>query len=116
MTVEENTFNKLRRLPVPEMLVLLNEIKMPPPMFQISNVVYERSKFYNDISYHYEKVKLLERHGWGLEEFVLEIEKRIILEQVRLFNEDKKFPSEIIERAKRFFPNAKFTEASIELE
>ena len=116
MSEEEKTFNKLRQIPVPEMLVLLNNIKLPPPLFQIANVVYERSKFYNDISYHYERVKLLEEYGWGLEEFVLEVEKQTILEQVKLFNDDTKFPHELVERAKRFYPNARFIEASIELE
>lgn len=87
------------------------------PVYKLGSVVVERNTYYNPlIIRHYQLIKILEDYGWTLEEFALESEKRSIIEQVKEYNENLEFPQEIIERAKQFFPNVKFTPAKLELD
>lgn len=113
---QQKTFDKLRQLPVDEMLEKLEGVRKPPPVIWTGAVGQPRNNYYADIQYHLERVKLLEDHGWKYEDFFLELEKRSILELIKEFNDNTQFPQELIDRAKRFYPNAKFTQASIELE
>ncbi len=107
---------KLKQLPVDDMLEKLSEIKRPPSSFMMGSQAYTRTDYYPEIQFHLERVALLEKHGWTHEEFHTELEKRSIIAIVNEFNEQLVFPKEILDRALRFFPNAKFTQASITLE
>ena len=111
---EERTFNRLRRTPFEEMEDHLNGIRQFPPLYTLGNEVFESRK--PEIVRHYERIKLLEKHGWSFEEYVLEIERRNILSAIDTFNKNDAFPQELVDRAKEFFPNARFTQAKIELE
>lgn len=113
---QAKTFNKLKQPPLEKMLDMLCEIKRPPPVYSLGSVTHSRDDYYSEIQYHLERVMLLEQHGWKYDEFSLALEKRSILAQIKEFNNNTEFPMELINRAKKFFPNAKFTEASIELE
>ena len=116
MSTEEQTFDKLRQLPIDKMLDMLGDIEKPSPIYSLGHSAHPRTDYYSDIQFHLERIKLLEDHGWKYEDFLLALEKRSILEQIKDFNDNNQFPSELVNRAKRFFPNAKFTQASIELE
>ena len=112
---EEQTFMKLKQIPYEEMNEHLKGLsKSHPPMFQLGNSSFETRK--HELVRHYERLQCLEKYGWTLEEFVLESEKRVILSAIDQFNKEHLFPLELVERAKEFFPNARFTQAKIELE
>jgi hypothetical protein len=114
LTEEEKTFNRLRRTPYEEMEGHLDSVPKYPPVFNLGGQVFETRK--HEIVRHYQKIKILEKHGWTLEEYVLEMERRNIITAVNQYNKDNTFPQELVDRAKEFFPNAKFTQAKIELE
>lgn len=61
-------------------------------------------------------IKELENHGWTYEDFLRETEKETLREHIRAYNESIEFPESLIEHAKEFFPNIKFTPAKIEFE
>jgi len=113
-STEEKTFNKLRRTPFEEMETHLDSVPKYPPVFNLSGQIFETRK--HEIVRLYQKIKILEKHGWTLEDYVLEIEKRNILYAIDQYNKDNSFPQELVDRAKEFFPNARFTQAKIELE
>lgn len=113
---EEKTFNRLRRNSLDEMIKLISEVKKPPPVFNFGNTVFERADFYPEVAFYFENIALLNKHGWSVEDFYTEIERKAVLDMVREYNDSIGFPEQIIERAKRLFPNAKFTQAKIELE
>jgi hypothetical protein len=117
MEDQDKTFNVLKRIPYREMNEILNDpasVSKNPPIFNLGGVAFESRK--NEIVRHYERMKVLEKHGWDFESFVLESEKRNIMEAIAVYNHENAFPLELVERAREFFPNAKFTEAKIELE
>ncbi len=107
---------KLKQLPVDDMLEKLSEVRKLPSSFMMGSQAYTRTDYYPEIQFHLERVALLEKHGWTHEEFHIELEKRSIISVVNEFNEQLIFPQEILNRALRFFPKAKFTPASITLE
>ncbi len=113
---QKKTFNKLRQPPLEEMVEKLNALQKPPPVYILGSAAHVRDDYYTDIQFHLERVMLLEKHGWNYKDFLMALEKRSILEQIKEFNDNSQFPTELVDRAKRFFPNAKFTQASIELE
>jgi len=113
---EEQTFNKLRRIPLEDMLVLLSNANLPPPLFTLGSRIYERSDFYNEMNFELEKIKMLKDNGWGIDDFYIELEKRSILKIVKEYNNSLIFPQELLDRITRSFPNAKFIPAKIELE
>lgn len=43
-----------------------------------------------------------------------EIERNAIIKEIKILNAAIAYPVELLERAKQFFPNIKFTEAHIE--
>jgi hypothetical protein len=114
LTDEQRTFNTLRRTPFEDMEGYLNNVPQYPPVYTLNGQVFESRK--KEIVRHFERIKLLEKHGWSFEEYILEIEKRNIVAAVDLYNKDNSFPMDLVNRAKEFFPNAKFTQAKIELE
>lgn len=111
---EEDTFRVLRRVPFEQMCDALDNISRTAPVFHLGTAMFESKK--HDLVRHYEKIKCLEEHGWAFEEFVLESEKRHIISAIDEYNKNNLFPIELVERAKEFFPNARFIQASIELE
>jgi len=113
---QKRTFDKLRQPPLGEMLEMVNAIQRPSPSYSLGNSAHTRDHYYEDIQFHLERVALLEKNGWTYEDFLLALERKSILSQVRDYNAEYQFPQEIVDRAKRFFPNARFTQASIELE
>lgn len=119
---EDRTFNKLKQIPLEEMKEKLSKLSKPAPAYQFHSnfnmppVSILRNEYYPDIVLHYDRVKLLNDNGWEFEEFVFALEKIAILSIVKEFNGSIVFPLELIERAKTFFPNVKFTAASITLD
>lgn len=111
---EEQTFRKLRQTPFEEMENCLKNITQYPPVYNLGSQVFESRK--PEIVRHYEQLRVLDQNGWTLEEFILESEKRHIMEAIARHNTENAFPIELVNRAKEFFPNARFTQAKIELE
>lgn len=118
MDKQDETFRILRRIPYEEMdeylASLVTNTAMASPVYSFGNSMLLTKK--HELVQHYERLKCLQKHGWTLEEFVLESEKRIILTAIYQFNQESIFPTELVDRAKEFFPNAKFVQAKIELE
>jgi hypothetical protein len=114
ISTEEKTFNRLRRTPFEDMAEHLNNITKYPPIYTLNGQVFETRK--HEIVRHFERIRVLEKHGWSFEEYILEIEKRNIISAVDLYNRDNSFPMDLVNRALEFFPNARFTQAKIELE
>ena len=117
---ETDTFNKLKRTPyyeVREKIDISNFKASIAPVYRLGSLVVESTKFYNrELSIHYWRIKTLEENGWTFEEFILEGERLAIIDQIAEFNHENKIPQEIIDRAKVFFPDAKFVHAHVELE
>jgi len=117
---QEKTFKKLKQTPIEEMITLYNEfhssLSKIAPVYVIGNVTIERKCYYPEIIQHNERINFLRQHGWEMDEYCLALEKRAILSQIELINQEYKVPREIVERAKTFWPNARFIQASIELE
>ncbi len=114
---EEQLFNKLRQTPILEVIELLDKIKRPTSqLLNMSDNIVDSKNYYHNMTHIIEKVKLLNKHGWDIEEFQKELEKMAIISLVDDFNAFIRFPQELIDRAKIFFPNVKFNKASIELE
>lgn len=111
---ENDTFRILRRKPYDEVVQLLESLPKSSPVFHLGTAVFESKK--HELVRFYEKIRCLEKNGWSFEEFVLESEKRQILSAIDEYNKNNTFPLELVERAKEFFPNARFIQASIELE
>lgn len=116
MSDPEDTFNKIRRIPLDEMEELFSNVKRGISLYQWGNNVYDGRDFYPDIVMATERSVLLETNGWTMQEFYLELEKNAIRYAVSEYTKSVKLPVDIVERAKRVFPNATFTEASIKLE
>lgn len=119
---EDDTARRLRRISFDEMYqrvkdIMDNDPTKISPIYKLGSVVVERTTFYHPLVVrHYAFIKVLEAGFWTLEEFFVECEKKAIIEQVKEFNESLEFPQEIINRAKEFFPDIKFTPAKLELE
>jgi len=117
---EKRTFDKLRQIPLEEMRTKLENMPRMPPMFPGAGMigssgVLHRADYYSEINYYHERIRLLKENGWEFEEFGMALEKQAVLDMIRDFNDTVQFPQEILDRAKRFFPNAKYTPAGIEL-
>lgn len=109
-TSPEKTFRALKRVPLEEMEAHLRAARpIYAPMTIHSSSVSEASRYY-------EIVQCLKQYGWEFEDYVFEIEKRNIKSAIHQHNIDCAFPTELVERAKRFFPNARFVQAEIILE
>ena len=111
---EAKTFNRLRRIPFEKMEEHLKNVPRQTPLFSLGGQVFESRK--HELVRHYELIRMLEKYGWNFEDYVLEIEKRNIMEAIDQYNRECSFPQELVMRAKEFFPNARFTQAKIELE
>lgn len=110
----DDTFRVLKRTRFEDLLKILESLPKVPPLYNLAGNIFESKK--HELVKHYEMIKCLEKNGWTFEEFVLETEKRNILEAIEQYNKDCSFPLELVERAKEFFPNARFTQARIDLE
>lgn len=129
---EEATFKKLKQLPYDEMLKIYNEsVEKPgippimnvgtggnidPTTFETQGTLYTRDYRPPSLARLATQVKVLKENGWELEDFLMEVEKQSIMHEVETLNKCIKFPEILLQRAKFFFPNMKFTEAKLELE
>lgn len=117
---ETDTFRRLKRIPHSEMadkVDIRNFKAYVAPVYKLGQVSVESSQFYNrELNVHYWRMKTFEENGWTFEEFMLESEKKAILDQVAEFNKENRLPQEFIDRARTFFPNIKFVHAHVELE
>lgn len=117
---ETDTFKRLRRIPHDEMAKKIDIKNFKAPVssaYKLGQLVVESSQFYNrELTIHFWRIKTFEENGWTFEDFMLESEKKAILEQVAEFNKENQIPQELIDRARTFFPNVKFVHAHVELE
>lgn len=122
MTTEDDTYRRLVRIPFEEMYskvqnIMDNDPTNISPVYMLGSVMIDRSTYYHPlIVRHYAYIKTLEQGNWTIEDFSMECEKQAIIQQVREYNKNIAFPEEIVERARQFFPNVKFTPAKLELE
>lgn len=116
---EEATFNKLKRTPLEEMMYIINSVDkpiIPRAVMNLNGNVIEQSSIYMQLARHHHYVELLKDHGWNYIDFMTELERKTILEHIQSYNDNLEFPASIIEHARKFFPDVKFTQAKIELE
>lgn len=117
---ETDTFRRLKRIPHSEMAekVDIKNFKSPvAPAYKLGQLVVESSQFYNrELAIHFWRIRTFEENGWTFEDFMLESERKAIQDQIDEFNKENQIPNELIERARTFFPNAKFVHAKVELE
>jgi hypothetical protein len=122
MTTEDDTFRALVKLPFDEVYQKVEEAFKDSnqgisPVYKLGAVVVERRTYYNPmIVRHYTLMKVLEESHRTFDEFALACEKKAIIEQVKEYNDNLEFPQEIIDRARQFFPDLKFTPAKLDLE
>jgi hypothetical protein len=78
-----------------------------PPIYKINEQTFERKVHYPETTWIYEKVKMLEEHGWTLEGFTYESEKRAAEFAIKQLNEkfEGLIPQDIIDHARKYFPN-----------
>lgn len=112
---EDDTFKVLKRLPHSEMMDKLVAIPRLSPVVSLGNTGVQTKDLYPDILRHYEIIKTLEHNGWTFEDFCIETERKAIVNAVSMYNQQLEFPQELVDRAKKLFPNVRFTEAKIEL-
>jgi hypothetical protein len=115
-TDEDRTYKRLRQTPIEDMIVLMANVPRPSHLFNLAGNVFNRPEFYPEIQLYLERVKLIKDNGWEVEDFFIALEKRSVIEMVREYNEALVFPVDVIDRARKIFPNVKFTPASITLE
>ncbi len=113
---QQKTFDRLRQTPFEDVLSLLNEMPKHQQLYGIGNNLIELRKYYSELTYMIDIVNFLKLHGWELDEFQIELEKDSIKRMIADFNNSIQFPQDVFDRVKVFFPNMKFTQASIELE
>lgn len=113
---EKKTFDRLRRCSFTEIKEIIEKARVPTPMYNFGDTVYQRAPFNEKLVAHLELIRLCDKHGWDLADLYLELEREAVTTAVSVYNNSIRFPDGIIERAKMVFPNAKFTEAKIELE
>jgi hypothetical protein len=116
MSDPEDTFDKLRRIPLDEMEELFSNVTRSISQYQWGNNVYDGRDFYPDIVLATERSVLLEINGWTMQEFYLELEKNAIRHAVNEYNKSVALPADIVDRARRVFPHATFTSPQITLE
>lgn len=112
---EDDTFKVLKRLPHSEMMYKIVAIPRLSPVVSLGGMGIQTKDLYPDILRHHEIIKMLEEHGWTFDDFCIEAERKAIVSAVDLYNKQLEFPQELIDRAKKLFPNVRFTEAKIEL-
>lgn len=114
---EKDTFDKLRRISIDEMTDILSDVRrMVPPKFVLGNTVYSYTELYDDLPLHFLRIQKLEENGWTFESYAKELERIAVKKAIDAYNDTVEFPQGIIDRAREFFPNVKFTPAAIELE
>lgn len=114
---ESETFNKLRRVPMSEMVQKLNDQVLPASVIGLGSVIQEIPELQTDLVRFQMREKLLTECGWTADEFILELEKMTIGRIVNEFNSKQVvYVKELIQRAKVYYPNAIFTPARIDLE
>ncbi len=112
----EKTFKKLKQIPLEDMIIKLDGITRPPPIYFLGSKEFTRNDYYSDLQFYFQRIRTLEENGWTVEEFLLTLEKRSIVAQIDEYNRQFPFPAELLERARIFFPNLHFEPAKINLE
>lgn len=130
-TNESKTFRALKRNSIEDMIELYQDARVPysPDVYVgsgssygghvvgVGNITINTSDLRpRELILHHIRIKLLEENGWTFDEFIMAIEKRAIVYEVKMHNNSIQFPSELLNRARQFFPNLKYTEAKLELE
>lgn len=118
MNTPHDTFRRLKRSTLEEVSKAYSQARTGlSPVYSLGSSMYDISHIRNkELMLHHERLRILEEHGWTFDDFVKESEREAILEEIKLLNASIHFPQELIDRAKKFFPNLKITEARIELE
>lgn len=117
---QSKTFDRLRRLPIEEMSELIDvknfQLKVSPQVtwgdYTFDSSIY----FRKELELHKWRLDLLAEHGWTFEDFMLASEKVAIRRLIDDYNERHSEPSELIDRIRMAFPNAKFYPARLEEE
>jgi hypothetical protein len=117
---ETVVYNTLRRIPVTDMLIKYQSYKLSYNTHAgigDRRLMAHATDLYRprEVMLHHGRLKLLEEHGWTFDDFIIAIEKNAIIEEVRLHNMNITFPTDLINRAKLFFPDLICHEARIEL-
>jgi len=110
---EEATFDKLRRCTLEQMTTCLEQIVKLPPVMILGNKHCDIHDYYPTSMYYSQREKCFKDNGWTGEDYYYAKEKEAVIQMVDAYNESIQFPKEVIERAKRIFPNITFTEAKI---
>lgn len=120
MKSEHDTYKTLRRIPLAEIeekIDIKNFKPSVPPVYKLGVSTFDSSSFYRrDLEIQQWRNKILEQHGWTFEDFVTEVERKAIVDQIAEFNKENQIPYEIMDRARQYFPNVKFVHAKVELE
>jgi hypothetical protein len=116
----EKTFNVLKRISLDEMEDLIDIRNFTPtvsPCMKIGEMAFDTSLYYRrDLEIQQWREKLLGQNGWDFEGFVKETERKALLAIISRFNASVEIPQNLIDRARQYFPNAKFIHAKVELE
>ena len=116
--MEEETFKRLRRIPLDELIERLREVKpfvLPPDPFNGPRHS-PKNRLQIDVSTFTKRVQVIEDAGWTVEDLDRELEKQFVLDWVNEFNQNITVPQEVLDSARRYFPHVKFIPARIELE
>jgi hypothetical protein len=108
---EENTFNKLRRIP-------LAEIREKVRNMHESELGYNGT-FYEQMLkdpgvFYFDLIKMMYEHGWTMEEYVKEIKKDQLRIAITRINNDS-YTNAFFDEIKVYFPNMVFHPARIDL-
>lgn len=116
--MEESTFNRLRRIPLDELIERLKAVRSTAlPLCPFNGAQHSaKSRLQIDVSIFTKRIQVIEESGWTVEELDRELEKQHILDWVTEFNQNITIPNEVMDSARRHFPNVKFIPARIELE
>ena len=117
--MEENTFNRLRRVSLEELVERLQNIPrshFPPCPFTGPQNTPKNRLMNMDVLALVRRVQVIEESGWTVEELDRELEKNMVIDWVTEFNTSITIPQQILDSARRYFPNVRFIPAKIELE
>lgn len=120
MDDQDKTYNTIRRIPLDEMekkIDIRNFNSFLPPVIAIGDFIADTATYYRrDFEIERWRKKLLNDNGWTLEDLSIALEKRAITNLISDYNSKNKIPPELLNRVKEFFPNARFSQARLDLE
>ena len=116
MDEQDKTFDKLRQVPHAQMMQKLRELNYPAIILSLGNYASGIDELQNDMIKFDYRNRLFIECGWTYDEFVLKLEKRTIERSIFEYNNKNVLAQGLVDRAKAYFPNAKFIPARIDLE